>query len=98
MGKLGGSTLVVIIALAVGLATARTWLRERLTAMLQDTDKYAVWPDSSEVIEQSEITFSEPVYHFRRGEGTGAWAPRCRGAVNDHGQCGLDHAGRTGVR
>ena len=63
--KITGTTVLCAIALVCGFLMVRDELRQRLVGMLQDTDKYAVFPESEPLETNFEgpfdFTMTEPV-------------------------------------
>jgi hypothetical protein len=53
--------VAVIVALGAGLMLARSWQRDQLTSIVQDTEKYSIMPESPEVSKMSEFTITEPI-------------------------------------
>jgi len=65
--KITGTTVLWAIALVCGFLMGRQWLREQLIGMLEDTTKYAVFPESEPISGMDfdkplEFTVTEPIF------------------------------------
>lgn len=54
--KVSGATWIWVIALVAGVVLVRGWFRASVSAVVQQSDKHSVFPDSPDMSEMSNFS------------------------------------------